>query len=412
MAVSQAASAPAARATSPDWAAFIKDVQAALKADGIDAWLLYDFRGSNAIAADITAVNRQGGHLATRRWYYVIPATGQPRGLVHAIEPNSLTHLPGSMTKYAGRDQLEEGLRGLVAGVRRLAMEYSPNCSIPYVARVDAGTVELIRSLGPEIVSSGDLVQRFSTLWDAEAIASHRTASDKLYRIKDQAFESITRRLRQGTPTTEYDIQQLMVGWFREEGLESDADPNVSATANSRNPHYQATASSHRPIRPEEIVLLDLWGKLPTPGAVFADITWMGYTGPRVPERFARAFSAVREARDAAVALVQNAVRAGRELRGWEVDRAACTVLRNAGYGDHILHRTGHSLGESVHGNGVNMDDYETHDDRRLLPGTGFTIEPGVYFDDFGVRTEINMIVTSNDALVTGPMQSEFVTLV
>ncbi len=411
MAVSHAPSAPAVQAQAPDWTAFIKDVQGALKADGLDGWLLYDFRGSNAIAAEITAVARQGGHLATRRWYYLIPATGEPRGLVHAIERHSLAHLPGSMTRYAGRDQLEAGLRGLVSGIRRLAMEYSPDCAIPYVSRVDGGTIELVRKLGPDVVSSGDLVQRFSTIWDAEAVATHRAASDKLYRVKDRAFDAVSRRLRDGVATTEYDIQQLMVGWFREEGLVADADPNVSVAANAGDPHYQATATNHRAIRSDDIVLLDLWGKLPTPGAVYADITWMGYTGPRVPERFLKAFAAVRGARDAAVTLVQTAARSGRELRGWEVDRAASTVLRESGYADQILHRTGHNLGESVHGNGVNMDDYETHDDRRLLPGTGFTIEPGVYFDDFGVRTEINMIVTADDAVVTGPLQSDFVTL-
>jgi Xaa-Pro aminopeptidase len=412
MAVSQAAPAQSVQSQGADWTAFIKDVQAALKADGIDGWLLYDFRGSNAIAADIIAVNRQGGHLATRRWYYMIPATGEPRGLVHAIEKHSLAHLPGSTTRYAGRDQLVSGLRTLVGGIRRLAMEYSADCAIPYVSRVDGGTIELVRKLGPEIVSSGDLVQRFSTIWSAEAVASHRTASDKLYRVKDRAFDVITRRLRDGVPTTEYDIQQQMAEWLREEGLVSDAAPNVSAAASAGDPHYQATAANHRPIRHDEIVLLDLWGKLTTPGAVYADITWMGYTGSRVPERFAKAFAAVRDARDAAISLVQNAARSGRELRGWEVDRAASTVLRDAGYADQILHRTGHNLGESVHGNGVNMDDYETHDDRRLLPGTGFTIEPGVYFDDFGVRTEINMVVTADDAPVTGPIQSEFTILV
>jgi len=203
-----------------------------------------------------------------------------------------------------------------------------------------------------------------------------------------------------------------MAGWFRDEGLVTDSDPNVSAAENSGNPHYLPTASAHRAIRPEEIVLLDLWGKLERPGAVFADITWVGYTGRRVPERYGQAFTAIAAGRDAAVSLVQQTLRAGRELRGFEVDRAASSVLRDAGYGNRILHRTGHSLGTSVHGNGVNIDDYETHDDRRLLPGTGFTIEPGVYFDDFGVRTEINMIVAPHDAAVTGPLQTEILPLV
>jgi Xaa-Pro aminopeptidase len=390
----------------------IAGIQAALVADGVDGWLLYDFRGLNPIAAGVARVNEQGGHLATRRWYYLIPASGEPRGLVHAIEKNCLAHLPGATERYSGREQLESGLERLLKGVRRVAMEYSPRCAIPYVARVDAGTVELVRQAGADVVSSGDLVQRFSTVWGAAEMASHREASDKLYRVKDRAFDAIARRLRDATATTEYDIQQLMAGWFRDEGLVSDADPMVSAAENAGNPHYLPTAAAHRVIRRDEIVLLDLWGKLDTPGAVFADITWVGYCGRGVPERFARAFRTICAARDAAVDLVQQSVRAGRELRGWEVDRAAMTVLRDAGYADNILHRTGHSLGTSVHGNGVNMDDYETHDDRRLLAGAGFTIEPGVYFDDFGVRTEINMVVAPRDAAVTGPLQTELVTLV
>jgi Xaa-Pro dipeptidase len=389
----------------------ISAVQAALKTDGLDGWLLYDFRGINPLAADVTAVNRQGGHLATRRWYYLVPAVGEPRALVHAIEKDALAHLPGSSRRYAGRDQLETGLRELLSGVRRIAMEYSPECAIPYVSRVDAGTMELVRRFGVEVVSSGDLIQRFSAVWDDAAIATHRAASEKLYRVKDRAFDAIGRRLTDGVATTEYDIQQLMAGWFRDERLISDSDPIVAAMEHAGNPHYLPTATIHRAIRRDELVLLDLWGKLDTPGAVFADITWVGFAGPTVPERFARAFAAIRDARDAAVRLVQEMARAGREVRGWQVDRAAATVLRNAGYGSQILHRTGHSLGETVHGNGVNMDDYETHDDRRLLPGTGFTIEPGVYFDDFGVRTEINMVVAERDAAVTGPMQTEILRL-
>ena len=387
-------------------------VQAVLRADRLDGWLLYDFRGLNPIAADIAAVNKQGGHLATRRWYYLIPAAGEPRALVHAIERHSLAHLPGTTERYAGRDQLESGLQRLLGGMRRIAMEYSAECAIPYVSRVDAGTIELVRRLGVEVASSGDLIQRFSAVWSDGAIATHRAASEKLYRVKDRAFDAVAHRLRDGTPTTEYDIQQLMTGWFREEGLVADSDPIVAATENAGNPHYQPTATVHRAIRAGDLVLLDLWGKLDVGGAVFADITWVGFAGRQVPERFAAAFAAIRDGRDAAVALVQNSARSGRELHGWEVDRAAAGVLRDRGYAAQILHRTGHSLGETVHGNGVNMDDYETHDDRRLLPGTGFTIEPGVYFEDFGVRTEINMVVGERDALVTGPLQSEIVPLV
>lgn len=389
----------------------IAAVQAALKEDGIDAWLLYDFRGLNPIASDVTAVARQGGHLATRRWFYLIPAAGEPRALVHAIEPHALAHLPGHSERYAGHEQLEAGLRRLVSGFQKIAMEYSPRCAIPYIARVDAGTVERIRGYGVDVVSSGDLVQRFSAVWGASEIVSHGEASEKLHRIKDRAFEAIAARTRDRVPTTEYDIQQLMVKWFDEEHLITDSEPMVSAMENAGNPHYLPTASKSRAINADELVLLDLWGKLQGPGSVFADITWVGFTGTHVPERYARAFGAVARARDAAITFVQRAVREGRSVRGWEVDRAASSVLKEAGYGAEILHRTGHSLGETVHGDGVNMDDYETHDDRRLLPGTGFTIEPGVYFSDFGVRSEINMIVSERDARVTGPVQPEILVL-
>jgi Xaa-Pro aminopeptidase len=397
--------------SAPDTTLDIAAIQHALGGERLDGWLLYDFRGLNAIALDITGVARQGGHLATRRWFYLIPATGEPRGLVHAIEPHALAHLPGTTTRYAGREQLEAQLKRLLTGTRRVAMEYSPGCAIPYIARVDAGTVELVRQCGVEIASSGDLIQQFSAVWGDGEIASHLAASGKLHRVKDRAFEAIARRTRDGVPTTEYDIQQAMSEWFSYEGLVSDSPPNVSASENAGNPHYLPTAGTARLIGTDELVLLDLWAKLDMPGAVFADITWVGYTGRHVPERFSRAFAAVRDARDAALLLVQDAVRSRRPIRGWEVDRAASRVLKDRGYGEQILHRTGHSLGEAVHGNGVNMDDYETHDDRQLLPGTGFTIEPGVYFGDFGVRSEINVIVHKDDAVVSGPMQHDILAL-
>jgi Xaa-Pro dipeptidase len=384
-------------------------VQQALKEEGIDGWLLYDFHGSNPVAARLAGT--ANGVIATRRWYYLIPAHGDPRALVHAIERHNLDHLPGSKTIYAGHQQLGAGIRALLNGHRRVAMEYSPGCAIPYVSRVDAGTIELIRQAGVEVVSSGDLVQRFEAVWDERALASHRRASESLYRIKDQAFAAVTKRLRKGASMTEYDVQRLMVGWFRDEGLVTDNDPVVAAQENAGNPHYQPKADRPRPLRPDEVLLLDLWGKLPEAGSVFADITWVGFTGRNVPARVQDAFRTTTAARDAAIALVQGAASRGEELRGWQVDRAARDVLVGAGYSAEILHRTGHNLGQEVHGNGVHMDDYETHDDRRLLPGTGFTIEPGLYFDDFGVRTEINMYFGEREALVTGPAQREIVAL-
>jgi Xaa-Pro dipeptidase len=386
-------------------------IQAALRAQGLDGWLLYDFHGMNGIAVDVTGVGRQGGHLTTRRWYYLIPASGEPRALVHAIESHALAHLPGTTDRYSGRAALESGLQQLLKGMRRIAMEYSPGCAIPYVSRVDAGTIELVKQFGVDVVSSGDLIQQFSAVWHKGQIKTHVSASEKLYRVKDRAFEEAARRLKDGVKVSEFDIQQLMAGWFAEEGLISDSAPVVAAEKNAGDPHYLPTAETTRTIGREEVLLLDLWGKLDQPGAVFADITWVGYTGRDVPARIGKAFNAVKRARDAAVELVQQRTRTGEEIRGFEVDRASMAVLRAAGYDDAILHRTGHSLGESVHGNGVNMDDYETHDDRRLLPGTGFTIEPGVYFADFGIRSEINVIVGDRDATVTGPRQTEMLAL-
>ena len=385
-------------------------IQRALAADRLDGWLLYDFHGSNPIAAQLAGLTG-GVHMTTRRWYYLIPADGEPRALVHAIEKNNLDHLQGTKAVYAGRLQLESGLRQLLAGVRRVAMEYSPKCAIPYISRVDAGTVEAVRELGVEIVSSGDLVQRFEATWTAAQLASHRAAADALYRIKDRAFEDAAAALAAGRNQTEYDLQQKMAGWFREEGLISDAPPVVAIGANAGNPHYLPTAAQSKAIVPDEVLLLDLWGKTTEPGAVFADITWVAVTGNRVPSEPERAFQAVVAARDEAVRTVEDAVSAGRELRGWQVDRAARQVLEAAGYGSRILHRTGHSLGENVHGNGTHLDDYETHDDRRLLPGTGFTVEPGLYFENFGVRTEINVYHGEHEAVVTGPRQARILTL-
>ncbi len=385
-------------------------IQRSLQNNGLDGWLLYDFHGSNPIASGLADL-MHGQHMTTRRWYYLIPAAGNPRGLVHAIERHNLDHLPGEKVVYAGRQQLDSALTTLLSGLKRVAMEYSPSCAIPYLSRLDAGTAEAVRARGVEIVSSGDLVQQFEAAWSPAQLATHQVASEALYRIKDRAFETAAEAVRRAGALSEYELQQLMVKWFADEGLVSDSAPVVAVGRNAGDPHYLPAASGSRPIVANEVLLLDLWGKRAEPGAVFADITWVGVTAAHVPEEVTRAFKAVADARDSAVHLVQDSAREGRELQGWEVDRAARSVLERAGYGAQILHRTGHSLGENVHGNGVHMDDYETHDDRRLLPGTGFTIEPGLYFDAFGVRTEINVFRGQHEAVVTGPSQSEVVTL-
>ena len=388
----------------------IPAIQRALAADRLDGWLLYDFHGSNPIAQQLAGLSG-AAHMTTRRWYYLIPTVGEPRSLVHAIEQHNLEHLPGSRLVYAGRKQLDDGLTALLGDTRRVAMEYSPECAIPYVSRVDAGTAEAVRKRGVEIVSSGDLVQQFEATWSAEQLAQHQEASAALYRIKDRAFEEVSRALTHGGRQTEYDLQQLMVGWFREEGLVSDAPPVVAVGANAGNPHYLPTAEHNRVIASDEVLLLDLWGKRTHAGAVFADITWVGATARQVPAEPAAAFAAIVNARDTAVRLVQERAAAGEDLRGWQVDRAARQVLEDGGYGQYVLHRTGHSLGENVHGNGTHLDDYETHDERRLVPKTGFTIEPGLYFGTFGVRTEINVYRGDREAVVTGERQMNIVTL-
>ena len=388
----------------------IAAVQRTLQAERLDGWLLYDFHGSNPIAQRLTGLD-SGQHMTTRRWFFLIPATGQPRALVHAIERHNLDDLPGGKIVYAGRGQLDEGLTRLLQGMGRVAMEYSAGGAIPYVSRVDAGTLEAVRGRGLEVVSSGDLVQQFEATWSEEQLASHRRASEALYRIKDRAFAAAAAALRQGSSLTEYMLQRQMVGWFEEESLVSDSPPVVAIGGNAGNPHYLPTATHSRPIVADEVLLLDLWGKCRTPGAVFADITWVGVTAASVPDEVARAFQAIADARDTAVRVVSDAARDGGDLRGWEVDRAARSVLERAGFADHVLHRTGHSLGENVHGNGTHLDDYETHDDRRVLPHTGFTVEPGLYFETFGVRTEINVFRTENDAVVTGARQTAIVTL-
>jgi Xaa-Pro dipeptidase len=383
----------------------VPGIQKSLAINQIDGWLLYDFHGSNPVAVSLAGLT---GKHTTRRWYYFIPASGTPKKLVHAIEPSVLDALPGDRIRYSGRQQLEQGVGDILRGSKIVAMEYSPECAVPYLSRVDAGTIDFIRRLGMRVVSSGDLVGRFEAAWNATHIATHRAASEKLYKIKDRTFEFIGAKLSAGQPLHEYEVQQQMVQWFKDEGLFADNPPIVAAQENAGNPHYGPTRDQSRPIRANELVLLDLWGKLPQSGAVYADITWVGFGGDAPPE-IAKAFGVIVAGRDAAVAKVQSAVAAGEPVHGWEVDRATRDVITAAGYGDYFIHRTGHSLGEEVHGNGVHMDDYETHDDRRLVTGTGFTIEPGIYTKTFGVRTEINMVVGPKSAEVTGPRQQTLV---
>jgi Xaa-Pro dipeptidase len=395
-------------------AARVREIQAALKEAGLDGWLFYDFRGSDPLAYRILKLDQRG--ITTRRWFYFIPATGEPVKLVHSIERGKLDQLPGKKLVFLPWQQLHEYLRQTLAGkstnrrgaggrnvsggsARRIAMQYSPNNDIPYMSRVDAGTIELIRSFGVEPIPSADLVQRFEAALSEEQKQSHMEAALKIHHIIMDGFAEVARRIRAGEPTTEYDIQQFMERRFAEENLTNDNDPPIIAVnANAANPHYQPTRDINAPIRRGDFVLFDVWGKLKQPGAIYADQTWTGYVGESVPAQFTRIFNIVREARDAATRFVQESMRAGR-------------VIKGAGYGAQFLHRTGHSIGEEVHGNGANIDNLETKDSRRIIPRTCFSIEPGIYLEGkFGVRSEIDIYVTDRDAEVTGqPIQTEIV---
>jgi Xaa-Pro dipeptidase len=385
----------------------IAEIQAALQQANLDGWFFYSFRGSDPIAAQILG-NRSGGHMATRRWLYLIPRSGEPIKINHAIEPDALEHLPGKRLIYLPWQQLHqfmrESLLALSPGrIPRVAMQYSPNGSIPYIGRVDAGTIELIRSFGVEIVSSAELVQRFESVWRNEQIAMHDEAARLLYSIVREAFAEIGKRLRAKAPTTEFGIQCFIASRFSEHGLISSDLPIVAVNANSASPHYAPTEERHSPITEGDFVLIDLWGKLNRSDAVYADITWVGVAAKQVPAEIVKVFTVVRDARDAAVKFATDAFRAGKSITGASVDDACRAVIRNAGYAEQSLHRTGHNIHTEVHGNGANIDNLESADTRVLLPKTCFSIEPGIYLPGkFGIRSEIDVLTLEKDARVTG----------
>ncbi|MFL6516135.1 MAG: M24 family metallopeptidase [Chthoniobacterales bacterium] len=391
----------------------VADIQKALREAKLDGWLFYDFRGSDPLALRILRLDEHA--LGSRRWFYYVPASGECTKLVHRIEAAKLDPLPGKRIEYSSWKEQHAGLREILTAANkkpRIAMQYSPMNDIPYMSKVDAGTVELIRSLGIEVVTSAELVQQFEAVWTPEQLQSHIEASDKMHRIFFDSFAEIARRIRAGEPTTEYDIQQFVVRRWHEEGMGSDHDdPIVSVNANTANPHYTPNREGSLPIKQGDFVLLDLASKLQKPGAVCTDQTWTGYVGETVPEEFSRVFNIVRDARDAAVEFVRTNMHSGKSIRGADVDDVSRGVITRAGYGEYFTHRTGHSIGEEVHGNGVNIDNFETRDSRRITPGVCFSIEPGIYLPGkFGVRSEINVYVRDKDIEVTGqPIQTEIV---
>jgi Xaa-Pro dipeptidase len=387
----------------------IKAIQSEMRDSKIDGWLFYDHHHRDPIAANILGVGRNG--MATRRWFYFIPAKGEPRKLVHRIEQGALDGLDGKKLVYSGWEELHKNLPKLLAGSKTIAMQYSPENNIPYIGLVDAGTIELMRKFKKKIVSSANLVQKFEASWSHEQAQGHFEAGRIVDRITREAFARAAEFVKEGKPLTEDQLQQWIVDEFHARGLTSAEPPIVAVQPNNGNPHYAPVAGSSRPIRAGDLLLLDIWAKREIAGSVYYDITWVGYLGNRVPDSYAKIFRIVREARDNAVKFIQEAVAKRREIHGWEVDRVARKTIEKAGYGKYFVHRTGHSIGQEVHGNGANMDGLETRDDRKIVPHTCFSIEPGIYLPEFGIRSEVNVYVDEKEARVTGAVQEEILPL-
>jgi Xaa-Pro dipeptidase len=381
-------------------------IQSALRERNIDAWLFYDHHHRDPIAYRVLGL--PSSLMVTRRWFYLIPAQGEPSKLVHKIEAGHLDSLPGAKRVYSGWQELFAQLKDFLAGAKTIAMQYSPNNLVFTVSLVDAGTIDLIRSMGKNIVSAADLIAQFEATWTDEQIQTHFAARDAVDSITAAAFPEIGRRVRNGG-TTEHAMQQWFMEAFRRENLVTDDPPVVAVNANSGNPHYEPHAEGSAPVREGDFVLLDVWAKKNTPGAVYYDITWTGYIGKAPSDKQREIFQVVRDARDAGVKTVLDAIAAGQRIAGWQVDRVTRDHITKAGYGDYFIHRTGHSIGTDVHSNGANMDDLEIHDERQILPNSCFSIEPGIYLPEFGVRSEVNVLVRPNRAEVTGKIQREIV---
>ncbi|MBI4583327.1 MAG: aminopeptidase P family protein [Planctomycetes bacterium] len=377
-------------------------IQQALAELSLDGWLFYGFRGSDPIALKVLGLS--GRPAGTRRWFYLVPRSGEPRGLAHAIEPAILDPLPGPKGRYASWRSLTEELRQMLAGIRRAAMQYSPENHLPTISRVDAGTVELVRSLGAEVVSSADLVQRFEARLSPAQVDGHRRAAASLRGLIDEVFARVARSIRAGSPMTEAELQAFALQRLEALGLSTDHGPILAVNEHSADPHFEVPAAGSAPVREGDLLLFDVWAKEKAPGSIYADITWCGFAGQAPPPEMARVFEVVRAAREAAVARCAGAFSAGAPLQGCEVDQAARGTIEAAGFGDFFPHRTGHSIHEETHGNGANLDDHETHDTRRLIPWTLFSIEPGIYLPGrFGLRSEVNVLYAGDRAEVTGP---------
>jgi Xaa-Pro aminopeptidase len=381
-------------------------IQAALRERNIDAWLFCDHHRRDPIAYRVLGL--PDSLMVTRRWFYLIPAEGEPTKLVHKIEAGHLDSLPGAKRQYAGWQELFDSLKAMLAPHRDIAMQYSPNNLVFTISLIDAGTVDLVRGLGKNVVSSGDLVAQFEATLSDEQIRSHFAARDGVDRIVVAAFQEIGRRVRNGG-TNEHAIQQWFMEAFGRENLVTCDPPIVAVNGNSGNPHYEPQAAGSAAIKEGDFVLLDVWARTSSPNSIYYDITWTGFVGKAASDKQRAVFEIVRDARDAGIQTVEAATAANRPLAGWEVDRAVRSHIKEKGYGQYFIHRTGHSIATEIHANGANMDDLEVHDERRILPNSCFSIEPGIYLPEFGVRSEINMLVRPSGAEVTGKIQREIV---
>jgi Xaa-Pro dipeptidase len=384
----------------------IEEIQQALAAEGLDGWLFFDHHRRDPLAYGILGL---GAAVPSRRWYYFIRREGAPCKLVHRIESGMLDSLPGSKRCYASWEEQRAQLAAMFGGARQIAMQYSHHCAIPYVSLVDAGTVELVRAAGVEVVSSADLVQQFEARWTEEQFAMHVEAGRRVDRVRAEAFDFVRQRVRAACTVTEYEVQQFIREGFRQQDLLTDHGPIVAVSGNASDPHYEPTAERSSSIRPGDLVLMDMWAKLAKADAVYYDITWTGFCGEAVPESIQRVFASVREARKRACDFVARNISEGAGIFGYQVDDVARGYIREQGYGDYFFHRTGHSIGTEVHGNGANMDNLESHDERRILARTCFSIEPGIYLPEFGIRSEVNVYVGDGFARVTGEEQTELV---
>ena len=386
----------------------LPQIQSELRARDLDGWLFFDHHQRDPLAYRVLGLPAA---TPTRRWYYMIPAQGEPQGMEHRIERHVLGELPGGRIAYSSWTEQVAALGRLTAGMKRVAMQYSPLCAIPYVSMVDGGTIDLIRSLGLEVVSSAELIQTFEARWTPEARDMHFEAGRRVDRIRNEAFAMIRERLSNGYFLSEFEVKSFFLERFAREGLVTDHGPIVGVNANASNPHYEPMEDTSSSIQRGDWLLIDHWAKLDQPGAVYYDVTWTAFCGENPSERQSSVFATVRDARDAGIARVQAAVAAGEPLCGYQVDDATRAVIQKAGFGEYFTHRTGHSIGVEVHGNGANMDNFENHDERRIIPFTCFSIEPGIYLEDFGVRNEIDMYVGETGAVVTGEVQREIVLL-